>query len=376
MTLTSVAPSAPFLDPETLRTIDTPALVVDLGRMEAAIDSMAAEMAERSVALRPHAKTHKSLEVARRQVRAGATGLTIATIGEGEVFADGGFDDLFIAYPLVPASVKGRRLRALAERTRLTVGIDSSAGAQAVADALGPVRDAVRVLVEIDSGGRRSGAPPDEAGTVARTAKGLGLQLAGVFTHGGHGYTSANLREAAAADEVRSLTDAVASLAAMGIESAVVSAGSTPTALASARGAVTEERPGTYVFGDRQQAALGSIGPDAIAAVIVATVTSVNPGARRFVVDAGAKMLSKDVAPYVDGHGEIPALGGVAVARLADHHGIVDAPDGAALPEVGQVVAVLPNHICPVVNLVDAFLVVRDGRLVDTWAVDARGRNG
>jgi D-serine deaminase-like pyridoxal phosphate-dependent protein len=375
MTLTGVTPSAPFLDPETLRAIDTPALVIDLGRMDAAIDAMAAGMAERGVSLRPHAKTHKSLEVARRQVRAGAAGLTIATIGEGEVFADGGFDDLFIAYPLVPGPAKGRRLRALAERTRLTIGIDSPTGAQAAADALGPVRDAVRVLVEIDAGGLRSGAPPDEAGAVGAAARRLGLPVMGVFTHGGHGYASAAMRGAAADDEVRSLTEAAASLAGVGIESPVVSAGSTPTALASARGAVNEERPGTYVFGDRQQAALGSIGPDGIAAAIVASVVSVNRRARRFVVDAGAKVLSKDVAPYLDGHGEIPALGGLPVARLSDHHGTVDAPDGAALPDVGQVVAVLPNHICPVVNLVDAFLVVRDGRLVDTWTVDARGRN-
>jgi D-serine deaminase-like pyridoxal phosphate-dependent protein len=343
--------------------------------MDAAIDAMAAGMAERGVSLRPHAKTHKSLEVARRQVQAGAAGLTIATIGEGEVFADGGFDDLFIAYPLVPGPAKGRRLRALAERTRLTIGIDSPIGAQAVADALGPVRDAVRVLVEIDAGGLRSGAPPDEAGTVGVAARRLGLPVMGVFTHGGHSYASAAMRGAAADDEVRSLTEAAASLAGVGIESPVVSAGSTPTALASARGAVNEERPGTYVFGDRQQAALGSIGPDGIAAAIVATVVSVNRGARRFVVDAGGKMLGKDVAPYLDGHGEIPALGGLTIARLADHHGTVDAPAGAALPAVGQVVAVLPNHICPVVNLVDAFLVVRDGRLVDTWTVDARGRN-
>jgi D-serine deaminase-like pyridoxal phosphate-dependent protein len=376
MTFTGVTPSAPFLDPETLRAIDTPALVIDLGRMDAAIDAMAAGMAERGVALRPHAKTHKSLEVARRQVQAGAAGLTIATVGEGEVFADGGFDDLFIAYPLVPGPAKGRRLRALAERTRLTIGIDSPTGAQAVADALGPVRDTVRVLVEIDAGGLRSGAPPDEAGTVGAAARRLGLPVMGVFTHGGHGYASAAMRGAAADDEVRSLTEAAASLAGVGIESPVVSAGSTPTALASARGAVNEERPGTYVFGDRQQAALGSIGPDGIAAAIVASVVSVNRRARRFVVDAGAKMLSKDVAPYLDGHGEIPALGGLPIARLADHHGTVDVPDGAALPDVGRVVVVLPNHICPAVNLVDAFLVVRDGRLVDIWTVDARGRNG
>ena len=161
-----------------------------------------------------------------------------------------------------------------------------------------------------------------------------------------------------------------------GLDARVVSAGSTPTATGSARGAVTEERPGTYVFGDRQQAALGAVGPDAIAAGIAATVVSVAAADHRFVVDAGAKVLGKDVATYVAGHGEIPELGGAVVARIYDYHGVVEVAAGAPLPEVGQVVVVLPNHICPVVNLVDSMTMIRDGRVVDRWPVDARGRNG
>jgi D-serine deaminase-like pyridoxal phosphate-dependent protein len=356
--------------------IDTPALVVDLDRMEAAIARMAGAMAERGVALRPHAKTHKSLEVARRQIDAGADGLTVGTIGEAEVFADGGIDDLFIAYPLVPLGPKAARLRALAARARLRVGVDSETGVRVVADALDADREGVRLLVEIDSGGRRSGVAPDRAGAVARVATDLGLAVIGVFTHGGHGYAGPEARIDAADDEVRSLTEAADALRSVGVESTVVSAGSTPTAIASARGAVTEERPGTYVFGDRQQVALGAIERDAVAAVVAARVTSVNEAARRFVVDAGAKMLGKDVAGYLAGHGEIPELGGAVVARVADYHGIVDVPADSPLPEIGQVVMVVPNHICPVVNYVDAFLVARGGEVVDSWPVDARGRNG
>ena len=242
--------------------------------------------------------------------------------------------------------------------------------------ALGLALARVRLLIEIDSGGRRSGAAPARAGDLARVATDLGLEVVGVFTHGGHGYGGPDVRADAADDEVRSLTEAAASLRAAGVEPVVVSAGSTPTAVDSARGAVNEERPGTYVFGDRQQVALGSIAPDAVAAVVAARVVSVNEAERRFVVDAGAKILGKDVASYMPGHGEIPELGGAVVARVADYHGIVDVAADTPLPEVGRIVTVVPNHICPVVNYVNSFLVARDGEVIDTWLVDARGRNG
>lgn len=365
----------PALSEATRATIDTPALVVDLDRMDAAIARMADAMSERGVALRPHAKTHKSIEVGRRQVGAGAVGLTVGTVGEAEVFADGGLDDLFIAYPMVPAGPKAERLREVARRARLRVGIDSVVGAHAVADALGDDRGRVSVLVEIDCGGRRTGVAPSDAGPVAAAATHLGLDVIGVFTHGGHGYHGPDARAAAAEDEVRGLTDAAGSLRAAGVEPSVVSAGSTPTAFDSARGAVTEERPGTYVFGDRQQVALGSIAPDAPAAVIAARVVSVNTAARRFVIDAGAKTLTKDVPAYLAGHASIPELGAV-VDRVSDYHGVVEVKDGGSLPEIGQVVVAVPNHICPVVDLFATFLVARDGAIVDTWRVDARGRSG
>ena len=292
------------------------------------------------------------------------------------MFADGGLDDLFIAYPLVPLGPKADRLRALAARARLRLGVDSSTGVRAIADALGPHRQRVEVLIEIEAGGRRSGVSPDSAGELAREAVDLGLSVIGVFTHAGHGYAGPTERVAAADDEVRGLTEAADSLRRHGVEPSVVSAGSTPTAFGSARGAVTEERPGTYVFGDRQQVALGSIARDAVAAVVAARVTSVSEHERRFVVDAGAKMLGKDTASYIAGYSEIPELDGAVVNRVADYHGIVDVPPGRALPEVGRVVLVVPNHICPVVNYVDSFLVARGGELEGSWPVDARGRNG
>jgi D-serine deaminase-like pyridoxal phosphate-dependent protein len=230
-----------------------------------------------------------------------------------------------------------------------------------------------KVLIEIDCGGRRTGVPPDAAGALARASLALGLEVVGVFTHAGHGYAGPEARAAAAGEEVAGLTVAADSLRAEGIEPAVVSAGSTPTAMLSARGAVTEERPGTYVFSDRLQAAVAGETLDGIALVVAATVVS--HGTRGgFVVDAGAKILGKDVAAFLAGHGAV--LGWDAVIdRVSDHHGVVELVEGAPRPEIGEMVFAVPNHVCPVVNLADEYFVARGGRLVDRWPVDARGRN-
>ena len=163
---------------------------------------MARLMRERGIALRPHAKTHKSIAVARRQVDAGAVGLTVATIGEAEVFADAGFTDLFIAYPVLASRPKAGRLRELASRCTLSVGADSTAGLEALAAAMRGVSASLRVLIEVDSGGARTGVRPDEAGSLARRATDLGLEVSWAFTHEGHGYKGTDLRAAAGEDAV------------------------------------------------------------------------------------------------------------------------------------------------------------------------------
>lgn len=362
--------------------LDTPVVIVDVDLVNANIERMAAAMRQRGVALRPHAKTHKSLAVARRQLAAGAVGLTVATIGEAEVFADGGIEDLFIAFPVVAVGPKAERLRSLAARCRLTVGVDSVAGVDALATAVrgGP---APSLLVEVDSGGARSGVLPSAAGLLARAAAERGLTVAGVFTHAGHGYADPSRRSVAADEEVAGLAAAADALRHEGIEPTVISAGSTPTAVLSAREPVTEERPGSYVLGDRQQTVLaGQTVPggqaagfdESVALVVAATVVS--HGTRGgFLVDAGAKVLSKDVAPYLAGHGLVLGYPDAILTRVNDHHGVAVVPTGAARPAIGEVVFIVPNHVCPVVNLVDELVVVSGGRVVDRWLVDARGRN-
>jgi D-serine deaminase-like pyridoxal phosphate-dependent protein len=363
-----------FLADAAAAELDTPTVVIDLERVDARIAALAAAMRARGVALRPHAKTHKSIEVGRRQLAAGSTGLTVATIGEAEAFADAGFDDLFIAYPVIAHGPKAARLRSLADRCALSVGADSAAGLEALAAATDGAARPPAALIEIDVGGRRTGVAPSDAGSLAIVAERLGLPVRGVFTHGGHGYAGRAERVAAAEDEVTGLAAAAESLRAAGIVPLVVSAGSTPTAELSARGVVTEERPGTYVFGDRQQAYLAELPFDDTALLVAATVVSHGPGVG-FVIDAGAKILGKDVAPYLSGHGSIVGHPDAVIARVNDHHGIVDLPAGAARPAIGAIVWVAPNHVCPVVNLVDEYVVARDGRIVDRWPVDARGRN-
>lgn len=335
---------------------------------------MARAMSERGVFLRPHFKTHKSIRLARLQVESGARGLTVGTIGEAEVLAEAGFGDLFIAYTLWLDDAKAARLRALLDHAPLRVGADSVAGVARLAAAVRGAAHLPAVLVEIDSGERRTGVRPDGVVEVALAARRAGLEVAGVFTHGGHAYAGPGAVGSAAADEVDLLAAARDNLRAAGFEAEVVSAGSTPTAVRSAVGAVTEERPGTYVFNDRQQVGLRAASPDGIALVVAATVVSVAiPG--QVVIDAGSKTLAKDRPAWTDGFGCLPAYPEATIVRTYDYHGVVTIPDGTPAPALGEVVAVVPNHVCPVVNLADSFVVSRGGRAIDRWPVDARGRS-
>jgi D-serine deaminase-like pyridoxal phosphate-dependent protein len=367
-------PDRPIPIPPLPSGIDTPGLVVFVDRVRANIERLQRDLDARGIALRPHVKTHKSVRIARIQLEAGAAGLTVGTLGEAEVLASAGLRDLFLAYPLWADGAKATRLRAVHETADLAVGVDSAEAAARLAAAVAGVRRPLRVLVEVDSGGHRTGvASPDGAVEVARAAAAAGLAVDGVFTHGGHSYRPA-AAGAAGLDEVASLETAAAALEAAGFEVRVVSAGSTPTRTLAAEGRVTEIRAGTYALGDRQQVALGAIDGDGIGAVVAATVVSA--GAGRAVLDAGAKALTKDLPAFVDGYGAIPAWPGAVIERVYDYHGVVSLAGGGAPPALGSVVAVVPNHICPVVDLVSTFAAVQPDGRVEHWAVDARGRSG
>jgi len=366
-------PTAPALPPD----LDTPCLVIDLDVVEANARRMAEAMADLGMALRPHVKTHKSVALAKIQIASGAIGVTVGTLGEAEVMAGGGIADILIAYPLWASGSKARRLRALLDQPdlRLAVGVDSEAGALTLAAATRGSSRPLRVLIEIDPGYGRTGVTPDQADELASAAAGAGLEVVGAFTHGGHGYAGPDAVGDAAADEVAALAAAAESMRAAGIEATVLSAGSSPTAVHAARAPVTELRPGTYLIGDRQQVFLGASPPDGVAMAVAATVVS-DAAAGQIVINAGAKSLTKDVPAYLAGHGFLPAYPAGIVERVSDYHGQVRFPDGAPRPRLGEMVAVVPNHACPVIDLFDSFVATRGGEIIGVWPVDARGRSG
>lgn len=358
--------------PGPLGGVETPALLLDLDVMEANLASMAAYLRERGIRLRPHTKTHKSVEIARRQIAHGAAGITVATIGEAETFAASGINDIFIAYPVFASGAKAARLAELARRVRLRVGVESAAGAQALHRALGGAGSAVpaEVLIEIDSGQHRTGVPPAAVGELAAACRSLGLDVTGVFTHGGHAYARPGSGPAVAADEDSALHSAAQQLTSAGFDVREVSAGSTPTVHFAGRH-ITEERPGTYVFNDRQQLMLGGGQPGQVAVTVAATVVSTTVSGQA-VIDAGSKALASDHPSWLTGHGSVPGLGGALVVSLSENHGMVDL-GGRPAPEVGTVVTVIPNHACTAVNLFDRYTLLRSGQLAGSWPVDARG---
>ncbi|MEV5709637.1 alanine racemase [Actinoallomurus sp. NPDC052274] len=348
-------------------TIDTPALIVDLDRVRANVEEMAAVAARHGVALRPHVKTHKMPELATAQLAAGAAGITCAKLGEAEVMADAGCADILLAYPLW-GEPKLERLRALRERARVRVSLDSVE----VAEQLGRVagRAPIEVFVEVDTGLGRLGRPPGRptaelAGAIEKVP---GVRVAGLLTHAGHAYrttTSEELRRVAE----REVTDLVetAGLCGGGLE---ISVGSTPTARhAAAVPGVTEIRPGTYVFNDATMIRLGVATEATAAARILATVVA-RPASDRFVVDAGTKCLAADGRPEDIVVAGRPELG---MRFLSEEHGVGRCPaDGG--PEIGERLELIPNHVCPVSNLFDHAHGVRGGAPAGELAVAARGR--
>jgi D-serine deaminase-like pyridoxal phosphate-dependent protein len=346
----------------------TPYLRVDPARLEENVRRAASWAAAHGLSLRPHAKTHKSPEIARLQLDQGAVGLTVATLGEAEVFARHGFTDLFVAYPVLVDQQAASRLRELAEQGLIAIGVDSLDGATRAGDLLG--RYGVQVVVEVDSGQHRSGCRPSDAGVVAAAAARAGATVRGVFTFPGHSYAP-DATASAAADEAEALVTAREAVEAEGLEVGVVSGGSTPSWAHTDTGVVTEGRPGVYVFGDAQQWELGTMPPESIALTCSATVVSHAGG--RAVLDAGSKALAADRAPYSTGAGRLLDHPEARIVLLSEHHAVVDLA-GAPLPAVGERVDVVPNHCCAAVNLADELWVEEDGDL-RAWPVAARGRN-
>jgi D-serine deaminase-like pyridoxal phosphate-dependent protein len=354
--------------------LETPAVLIDLDRLEANIAGMMARARAAGVALRPHAKTHKVPEIGWMQMRAGAAGLSVAKTSEAEVFAKHGFSDLFVAYPVVSPS-KADRLVALSRRVSLCAGVDSVEGASVLGEAAARSGHTLSVSLKVDSGFHRVGVAPRDAVAVGtRIAAIKGLVLTSIFTHAGQAYHRAAPAEIEEdnREEAAIVTAAADGLRKAGLSIATVSVGSTPTArFGFAHRGLTEARPGNYVYLDRSQVALGTCSLDECAMSVLATVVS-RAAPDRAVLDAGSKTLSSDgLRPVADGFGLV--LGTKSrLARLSEEHGVVAVEPGDAF-KVGQRVRVLPNHACVVSNLHDRVFGVRGERVETVFAVAARG---
>ncbi len=359
--------------------LDTPALVLDLRVVEANI-ARTVEIAQAAGArLRPHIKTHRMLAVAQRQIEAGAQGICCAKTGEAEVFADGGVDDIFIANQVVGAA-KMRRLRALAERVRLAVGVDHPEQIDLLSQAFRGA-DPLDISIEIDVGQRRTGVVEDhEAVDLAqRILDSPGLALRGVYTHEGHDYAARDDSDLAViADQAqRQMLDAAQAIRDATGAACEVSMGSTPSLFARKfHAGIDELRPGTAVFNDGSHANfLGHT--DWCAATVLATVVN-RPAPDRVVVDAGAKALTSDRrGPSIlenSGFGMVVGRPEATIVSLSDEHGVLSVPDADAYA-IGEVIQIIPNHICPCVNLYDHAFVARDGIVREVWEVSARGQS-
>jgi len=365
-----------------LEQLETPAAVVDLDILAANLDRMAAYCAVHALRLRPHVKTHKAPRIAAEQLRLGAAGLTCATVREAEVMAELA-DDLLVAFPVL-GTTKLRRLMALPSRTKLTVSLDSARAAVQLAAAADEIGREIGVLVELDVGMRRVGVADAAAAVeLARfVADRAPLRYEGVAFYPGHVRQSINEQGPVLADVAAQLGETLAALEKEGLTARVVSGGSTPAAWRMHEiPGLTEVRPGTYVYNDRVTAALGACEWDDCALTVVATVVSTAvPG--QAVIDAGSKALGRepmDATRAGDGAG--PGFGAlldrpeVVVARMSEEHGILDLSRTDWKPKVGEVVRVVPNHVCIVVHLNDLIYGVRNGVVETRWPVAARGRD-
>ncbi|HWF74869.1 MAG TPA: alanine racemase [Solirubrobacteraceae bacterium] len=353
--------------------LDTPCLLVDVDRLDGNIRRMAELIAGAGVRLRPHAKTHKLFEVANRQLAAGAGGLTVAKLGEAEMLVGHGVGDVFIAYPLW-GQRKWERLCHLAEQAAVRVSADSYEVCAGIASVAARRGLSIPVRIEVDTGFGRCGVQSAEEALAlaARLERLRGVELVGVMSFAGQTYAGGpeRVREGALAD-AGALLEVATALRESGFDTSEISVGSTPgTAYVAELGAVTEIRPGTYVFSDRDQVALGWGTLDGCALTVLATVVS-RPTPTRAVIDAGSKTLSSDRAGTAEGFGAVRGHAEWNLTSLSEEHGILEVTAGEA--PIGTPVEIVPNHACATLNLHDWVAAVSDNLVGDWWRVEGRG---
>ena len=357
--------------------IDTPALVVDLDIMERNLARVADYAREHNLRLRPHTKTHKSIRLARRQIALGAAGLTVAKVGEAEIMLGAEPEDVLVAYPIIGHS-KLARLVEVARRTWVTVALDNAFAARQLSDAARAAQVEIGVLAEVDVGLGRVGVAPGEALLqLAQTMEKLPhLRFEGITFYPGQ-IKSLDESGLEGLQRVSEITRAVLEdFRKAGIETRIVSGGSTPTLFHSHQVyGLTEIRPGTYVFNDLNTVRSGACAMEDCAAWILATVVSTaRPG--HMIIDGGSKTFSSDrlanSAEVTFGH--LVEAPGARFHKMNEEHGFIDVTHAEREFPVGDRVRVIPNHICVAMNLHERVYGIRGETVEEIWTVDGRGK--
>src|SRR3954464_1104924 len=346
------------------REYGTPCAVIDMDKVERNIARIQKACDSAGIANRPHIKTHKNQTIAKMQVAGGAKGITCQKLGEAEIMANAGIDDILISYNLL-GEEKMARLGALQAKANMTVAADNSTVVAGLPKAAAASGRPLSGVVECDTGPNRAGVEtPAEAIALAREiAASQGLQFAGFMmypTDTGWG------------DAQKFYDEALAGVRAHGLDAKIVSTGGTPNLknLGKLKGG-TEHRFGTYIYNDRMQVAAGVATWDDCALHIYSTVVS-RAAPERGILDAGSKTLTTDTGG-LDGHGLILEHPEAKIARFAEEHGFLDLSRSNTRPNVGDIVRVVPNHVCVVVNMMDEVVMVRGDEIIGTLPVAAGG---
>jgi D-serine deaminase-like pyridoxal phosphate-dependent protein len=348
------------------REYGTPCAVVDMDKVERNIVRIQSACEAAGVANRPHIKTHKSPMIAKLQVAAGAKGITCQKLGEAEIMADAGIDDILISYNLI-GEEKMARLAALQTKANMTVAADNPTVVAGLPRAAQMSGLPLSVVVECDTGRKRAGVetPTEAIALASEIAASPGLNFAGFMLYP---------TETGWAEAQKFFDEALSGVREHRLDVKMVSTGGTPNMknVGKLKGA-TEHRPGTYIYNDRMQVAAGVATWDDCALNIYSTVVS-RAAPDRGILDAGSKTLTSDPGGGLDGFGLILEHPEAKIARFAEEHGFLDLTRSNTRPKVGDVVRIVPNHVCVVVNMMDEVVMVRGEEIVGVLPVAARGK--
>jgi D-serine deaminase-like pyridoxal phosphate-dependent protein len=357
--------------------LDTPAVIVDLDILESTIRSLADYCRAHRLGLRPHTKTHKIPAIAKMQIETGALGITVAKVGEAEVMAAAGLDNILIAYPVLGES-KLQRLTRLALEKQITVALDSREALEGISAAAKKASCQIQILIEYDMGMQRCGLQSvSDLVQMARSVDKLpGVRFAGIMFYPGHIWDLPPDQSQALGRLSNRILEIREELGKAGLPCEVVSGGSTPTAYNShlVQG-ITEIRPGTYVFNDMNEVGVHACQLSQCALKIVVTVIS-NAVNGRAMFDGGSKTFSGDrlISGDKTGFGYVTEHPDLKFYSMSEEHGHLDLTQSAYKPRVGEKLTVIPNHVCACVNMHDQLYFHRKGVVEGSWAVAGRGK--